>query len=184
LLGVVTGPRKAPCPAGAAGVRRFAWATAALLYHELGLAATLALVAWLGRGAPNRVGLGTFGVLWVMRLSAKFNVFLGVRNLTEGFVPHGLRYLLSYGRRARWNPLMPASLAGGAAAAAWLGGEALAEGASSFVVVSRTLVTTLLSLAVLEHIFLALPLPDALLWRWAVPNPTAKPVRGMRVEVR
>ena len=34
-------------------------------------------------GGANQVGTWTFLVLWVMRLSAKLNVFLGVPNLTE-----------------------------------------------------------------------------------------------------
>ncbi len=183
LLGLVTGPRKAPCPPAAAGWRRFGYATATLIYHEVALALTLAAIVGLTWGQPNRVGAETFLVLWAMRLSAKFNVFLGVRNLTERFVPQHLRYLLSYFRRARMNPLMPATLACASAVAARLGCEALAESATPFVAVGRTLVTTLLALAVLEHVFLALPLPDAALWRWAIrtkPNPETKPLEGLR----
>jgi putative photosynthetic complex assembly protein 2 len=74
--------------------------------------------------------------------------------------------MLSYFRRARMNPFMPVSLllAGAAAIQLW----ALPPDATPFVVVGRTLVATLLALAVIEHVFLAVPLPDALLWRWAI----------------
>ena len=42
LTGFVTGPRTNPCPAGAAGVRRFAYAANTLLYHEIAIALTAA----------------------------------------------------------------------------------------------------------------------------------------------
>lgn len=180
LLGLITGPRKAPCPPGAAGWRRFGYATATLIYHEIALALTLAAAVALTRGGPNQVGTQTFFVLWIMRLSAKFNVFLGVRNLTERFVPEHLRYLLSYFRRARLNPLMPASLACGGAAAALLAGAALAPDATPAVAVGRTLVATILGLAVLEHIFLTLPLPDAVLWHWAIQTKTTPGRKALR----
>jgi putative photosynthetic complex assembly protein 2 len=184
LLGAVTGPRTQPCPPRAAGWRRFGLATAALIYHELALALTLLVVIALTRGGPNRVGLETFLVLWIMRLSAKLNVFLGVRNLAESFLPSHLRYLLSYARRARFNPLMPASLAAAGAAAIHLGARSLAD-ASPLNAVGGTLVTTLLALAVLEHVFLALPLPDAVLWRWALPAPPpSKPLGALRAGAR
>ncbi len=160
LLGVVTGPRKTACPPGVTGWRRFRYAAAVVIHHELALALTLAAVLALTWGAPNQVGARTFLVLWVMRLSAKLNVFLGVRNLTEKFIPEHLRYMLSYFRRARWNPLMPVSLLAAGAVFVWLVLQPLTVG--------KALVATILGLAVLEHLFLAFPVPDAVLWRWAL----------------
>lgn len=168
LLGVVTGPRKKPCPPGARGWRRFGYATAAVLYHELALFGTVLVVIAITWGAPNQAGAASFLVLWVMRLSAKLNVFLGVRNLSTEFIPVHLRYLLSYFRKARLNPLMPVSLLAGTAVLLRLVSTAQVSGAPASAAVGRTLVATLLGLAVLEHIFLTLPLPDALLWRWAL----------------
>ena len=40
--------------------------------------------------------------------------------------------------------------------------------ATPFTVVGYTLVATILALAILEHWFLVLPLPDAALWSWAL----------------
>lgn len=168
LLGIVTGPRKEPCPPGARGWRRFAYATSAVIHHELALAITLITVVALTWGGPNQVGTWTFLVLWIMRLSAKLNVFLGVRNLTTEFIPDHLRYLLSYFRKARLNPLMPVSLIVGSAVVVYLLTSGRAADATGVIAVGRTMVATLLALAVLEHLFLTLPLPDALLWRWAL----------------
>jgi putative photosynthetic complex assembly protein 2 len=60
-------------------------------------------------GCSNRVGLCTYLILWVMRRSAKLNIFLGVRNLSETFLPGTLcaRYLPTYFQRKPINPLFP-----------------------------------------------------------------------------
>jgi putative photosynthetic complex assembly protein 2 len=171
LLGAMTGPRKEPCPSDATGGRRFLLATSVVLHHEIALALTAALIVGLTAGQPNQAGTWAFLVLWVMRLSAKFNVFLGVPNLNEHFVPPHLRYITSYFRRARLNPLMPFSLVAGGLVVAALVAPSLAPAATPFLVVSHTLVATLLGLAVLEHLFLAIPVPDAVLWRWALRAP-------------
>ncbi len=183
LLGIVTGPRKVACPPSARGWRRFRYATAVVIHHELALAGTLIAIVALTCGQPDQVGTETFTVLWAMRLSAKLNVFLGVRNLTEQFVPQHLAYMLSYFRRARTNWLMPVSLLG-ATAVLVLMGATVPAGATSVVVARRMLVGTLLALAVLEHIFLALPVPDASLWQWAIRTkrgrPSGVPLRDLR----
>ncbi|MBS2012436.1 MAG: DUF3623 domain-containing protein [Deltaproteobacteria bacterium] len=171
LLGVVTGSRKEPCPPGANGWNRFRLATEAVIHHELALAATVVVIAALTWGTPNATGAATFYILWVMRLSAKLNVFLGVRNVTEHFVPEHLRYLLSYFRRARLNVLMPFSLAGSVAGVVWLvsgSSVALGSDAADCGTLGRVLLATLAALAAIEHLFLALPLPDAWLWSWII----------------
>lgn len=162
LLGRVTGPRRSPCPDGAQGWARFRYGVEALIHHELALLATMVGLVVLTWSAENRFAAATFFILWTMRISAKLNVFLGVPNLADEFVPAHLAYLATYFRRARFNPLMPLSIIGGATAVAYLS----VQGGPSWERVGYFLIATLLALAVLEHAFLALPLPDALLWRW------------------
>ena len=176
LLGIITGPRKVECPDDARGWRRFRLATAAVIHHEIALALTVAVVACLTWGRPNQIGTSTFLVLWIMRLSAKLNVFLGVRNVTEQFVPAHLRYMLSYFKRARMNPLMPFSLVAASAVAVRLGIDSFADG-DGLMVTGRSIVAALLALAVIEHVFLTLPLPDALLWRWVIRKQQAQATR-------
>lgn len=167
LLGVLSGPRREPCPEDARGWRRFSFATQAVIHHEVALAFTLLAVVLLTFDGPNPVGAWTFSALWVMRLSAKLNLFLGVRQVTTEFIPARLKYLVTYFRTARLNPLMPFSVLLGCAAVAWLLLGA-SDTTDAFLVVGRTMVATLLAMAVLEHLFLALPIPDAILWRWAL----------------
>lgn len=168
LTGWVTGPRKTPCEPGTEGWSRFLAAATAVLWHELAILAGAALVAALTWGGPNQIGAGTFLILWTMRLSAKLNVFLGVRNLAESFLPDHLGYLRSFFRRRPANALFPVSVIGSTIVCALLFEEAFAPHADPFRAVGFTLLGTLMALAVLEHWFLVLPLPFEALWRWGL----------------
>ena len=169
LMGVVTGPRRAPLPAGAAGWTRFRMAAATLIWHEIALALTAVAMLALTWGQPNQVAAFAFAVLFVMRVSAKLNIFLGVPNLTVDFLPVQLAYLKSYFRIAVFNPLFPVSVAVGTLLALLLG-EA-ASVATSGAVVGLTMLSALVALGTLEHWFLVLPMKDAALWRWAMAAP-------------
>ncbi|MCF8206727.1 MAG: DUF3623 domain-containing protein [Methylotenera sp.] len=168
LLGYVTGPRRRACPPEARGWRRVGHAVMAILYHELALIVLGGAVLALTWGRPNQVATWTFGVLWLMRLSAKLNVFLGVRNLNEQFLPEHLRYMHTYFRQRPSNGLFPVSVIAvtGLAAAAWHGAVARSFGA--FEVTACSFVAMLLSLALLEHWFMVLPLPSEKLWDWGL----------------
>ncbi|WP_075217401.1 putative photosynthetic complex assembly protein PuhE [Mongoliimonas terrestris] len=166
LTGLVTGPRRSRRPADDRGWRRFRHAAETILYHELLLAASAAGLALLLADSANRVGLWTFLTLWAMRLSTKLNIFLGVRNLGEAFLPDHLAYLASYFRRAPMNRLFPWSVIASSAALAALVAVAAAADTDPVDAVALSLVATLLTLAILEHGFLVLPLDTATLWRW------------------
>lgn len=170
LMGFVTGPRAAACPPGARGWSRVGYALHAIAYHELALVAGGGLVFLLTVGGENRVALWTYLTLWVMRTSAKLNVFLGVRNLSEDLLPAGVAYLATYFRRSRMNLLFPFSIAGSTAAAVVLWSSALAAHAP-FDVTALTLIAALVSLAVIEHWFLVLPFSANWLWQWGLRSP-------------
>lgn len=167
LMGYVTGPRADPCAPGCRGWRRFTHAVAVILYHELAILASAALVAALTWGAPNQIGLWTFVILWVMRLSAKFNVFLGVPNVTEEFLPDHLAYMKGFFRKRAMNGLFPVSVTAATIVAALLVKEA-AVATEPFATVGYALLATLLALAIIEHWFFVLPIPAASLWRWSL----------------
>jgi len=170
LTGWVTGPRKAPATAGARGWLRFTQAVQAILWHELGILASGLIIAALTWGAPNSTGMATFVVLWVMRISAKLNVFLGVRNLSVELLPPHLSYLGSYFRQRPMNLLFPLAVTTATVAAAWLVGNTLTAPAGSAAATGGLLVATLLVLAIVEHWLLVLPVQSTALWRWAMRN--------------
>lgn len=167
LTGLVTGPRRTACAAGCGGLRHAGHAIEAILYHEFAILAGAAAIVAVTWRMPNQVGLGTFLVLWVMRSSAKLNLFLGVRNLSEAFLPEHLAYLQSFLRRRRMNPLFPVSVVLGAGVVVLLAARVTAAAATPFQVSSSALIGALLALAVLEHGFMMLPLPTEALWGWA-----------------
>ncbi len=176
LTGLITGPRRAPCPPGARGWTRFRMAAATLIHHEIALAVTVvALAAWLW-DAANPMALCTFTLLWVLRLSAKFNLFLGAPNVAEEFLPDDLRYLESYFARRPVSLLFPVSVTVGTGLAAWWAAQAGAADVDGFTAAVYALCATLTALGVLEHWFMALPFREAALWKWWMENRT----RGRR----
>ncbi|WP_292999704.1 putative photosynthetic complex assembly protein PuhE [Nevskia sp.] len=168
LMGFITGPRRTPCPPASRGLLRMRHAIEAILYHELALIGGAVLIATSTWGNPNQLGLWTYAVLWILRTSAKLNVFLGVRNLSEEFLPDHLRYLQTYFTRKPMNLLFPVSVTVATIAAIRLWQAALAPGAGEFDAAALSFVATLLTLAVLEHWFLVVPIPANLLWQWGL----------------
>jgi len=177
--GYVTGPRRRPCAPGCRGWRHFGHALQVSLYHELALLALSVAVAALTWGAENRTGLWTFLVLAAMHESARLNVFLGVRNLNEEFVPEHLHHLRSFLRRRPMNLLFPVSVSVSTAGLVLLVGQAAA--AEPFTATALSLVATLLALAILEHWLLVLPLPAAALWQWGLRSRQATDAGGKRI---
>jgi putative photosynthetic complex assembly protein 2 len=168
LLGTVTGSRRLPLPAGARGWRRALYAWRTVWHHEMALLVLGVLVYALTQGGDNLTGWWSFCVLYVMRQSAKLNLFLGVRNLAESFLPPHLTYLQTYFRRRNMNPLMPWSLLLGGLAAAGLWHLALQQPLEPIDASSRVFVAMLLTLAVLEHAFMVMPMPSDGLWAWGL----------------
>jgi putative photosynthetic complex assembly protein 2 len=168
LTGVVTGPRRTDCPPAAPGLRRVGFAIEAILYHEIALLAVGALIAFAAWGGENQIALWTYGLLWLMRLSAKLNLFHGVPVLNDGFLPEAVAHLRSYFRRRRAGALFVVSmLAAGTGLAVLL---VTAAGAEEAEAVGLALVATLLALALLEHLFMILPVPLEMAWGWGMPG--------------
>lgn len=169
LMSYLTGPRRTPCPLGASGLDRLRYAAETVLWHEIAIAVTALVLFVLTADAPNRVGFQAFAILWVLRLSAKANVYLGVRNLSEEFLPAHLAYLTTYFRRRETpNPLFPFAITLMTLMAAVFGMRALADGATPFEVTAATLLATLTALALLEHWLMVMPISATVLWRWGL----------------
>ena len=181
LTGWVTGPRQQALQPGAVGWPRFVQAVRAILWHELAILAVGVLIVALTWGEPNQTGTATFLVLWAMRTSAKLNLFFGVRNLSEEFLPPHLTYLQTYFRRRAMNGFFPVAVALACAVLAWLVVQAVDDSTPPVQALGLTLVGTMLALAILEHALLVLPVNATALWRWAMrqrkehPAPTVPP---------
>lgn len=169
FTGLITGPRKTACPPGCSKWKRFGLAILTSLYHELLILGTVLFMVLATWGEPNKVGTWTFVVLWIMRWSAKLNLFLGVPNLNEDWLPEPLRYLKTYMVKRAMNLLFPVSVTLATIVDVLIVLEALSPEVTGAPAVGLILVATLLGLAILEHWFLVLPLPDEALWAWALP---------------
>ncbi len=166
LMGYVTGPREHACEAGCEGPAHVLHAVGAIAYHELALLVSAGALFAATAGAENRVGLWTFVILWVMRISAKLNLFLGVRNLAENWLPGELQHLRPYLRHRRMNPLFPVSVLGATGLFLVLARRAVLTEATPFDVAGGTMLATLAALGLLEHWLLVLPFDPTRLWSW------------------
>ncbi|MEZ4835583.1 MAG: putative photosynthetic complex assembly protein PuhE [Caldilineaceae bacterium] len=149
------------------GWSRFFTALRTCLYHEVASLAVILLVAVLTWSYPNRWGLWTLLSLWIMHSSGKLNVFLGVRNFHVEFLPSDLRYLGALLVRRNINWLFPFSVLGASSVALYFFYQVLAAGPAAEDAIGFFLVGLMISLGVLEHWLLVLPLPVAL-WGWGV----------------
>ena len=175
LMGFVAGPLKTPCPPGLVGWDRFKAATNTVIHHEIAIAANLLLLVAITWGQPNQSAPLTFALLFGLRLSAKFNLFFGVPNLSDEIFPAHLAYLKSYFGKRSISALYPISVIGCAATAIWAWVSAEAAPAASGPAVTATLLAGLAALGLVEHIFLVLPVRDAKMWRWASASKPAPP---------
>lgn len=167
LLGLLTGPVREPCPPGLGGLAKFRRAIGVGLYHDLAIMLVGAALWFALYQSPNPVAAWTFVTLWLMRWSAKLNLFLGMPNLDLDLVPERMQYLATYMAKRAMNPLFPLSMLLGALVI-WQHARTV-PGAEAFQGTAALLLATLTTLAVLEHLLMVLPLRDSALWRWALP---------------
>lgn len=180
LTGLITGPRTTALLGRGDNIANrpapLAASVETVIYHEGAILLTLVLVALFTLGAANQTGLWTLVILWAMRLSAKFNIYLGVPNLTEHFLPDHLAYLKGYFCRRPMNMLFPIAVTISTIATLLLAIAAMNIDATAFERTSLTLLATLMALAVVEHWFMVIPLPAAQLWSWGLLSREAPPV--------
>jgi len=167
-MGYVTGTRKESCPEGCSGLKHFIHAIETSLWHELAIIFFSCVVVGLTWGQPNQVGVWTFMVLWWMHQSAKLNVFFGVRNLNEEFLPEHLDFLKSFLTKKPMNLLFPISITVSTLILGDMITRTMHAVPASFDATAWIFIATLMFFAILEHWFLVLPIPAAALWAWGL----------------
>ena len=179
LSGIVTGPNRSHCPQAASGGERLWRSVGTIAWHEVTLITMLAALAVLSRDAGHAFAFWTFAMLFFARVSAKLNLFLGVPRINVQFLPRPLAHLPSHFRIAKMNWFFPISITALTFAAyCWL--ERLLSAPTAGAGIGFALLTTLTLLALLEHWFMVLPLPDDRLWRWMIPAPKPNPKMMLR----
>jgi putative photosynthetic complex assembly protein 2 len=168
LSGWVTGPRPRPCPADVTGWKRLGPALAAILYHELTLVGCGVAIVVLTWSHANQVALWTFVALWVLRQSAKVNLFLGVPVTNDELMPQPVQFLKTFFARKPVSTFFPISVTLATAVLVILIQRIVEVATTPFDVVGLTLVSTLFALGLVEHWFMLLPLPAITLWGWGM----------------
>jgi len=164
LLGWVSGPNRLPCPPQSTGWTRLMMAVGTILHHEIALliaGLAICLPAW---NAENTTAAQVFLVMYAMRLSTKLNLFWGVRNHYDGFLPGPTSHLSSYFRRRGLTPLfaVTAALASALTVLAWQQALSIQP---SWAQARDAFVASLFTLSLLEHLLLVLPIRPERLWR-------------------
>ncbi|MBQ2261990.1 MAG: DUF3623 domain-containing protein [Loktanella sp.] len=174
LAGVVTGPMRDDCLPGLSGKPRFFRAFATVAHHELLLTVGLLALVLGATGAENMMAVATYLILYVARIFAKLNLFFGVPRINMEFVPRRLTHLKSYFRRGPVTLAFPVAITVLTALLA-VCTERLWFAGTDVAVVGYGLLTALAALALLEHWLMVIPLPDAKLWRWMLPQQHSGP---------
>lgn len=170
LTGVITGPNTQVCPIDRPEWERFIRACGTIAFHEVLLISVLIMLWVYSDGADNAVALWTFAMLFFARISAKLNLFLGVPKINTEFLPSALAHLPSHFRISPMNWLFPISITVlSLAVACWI--ERIFSATTAAETVGFSLLAAMTALALLEHWFMVLPLPDEKLWRWMIPAP-------------
>ena len=176
LSGIVTGPHRKPCPPDARLPERIWRAVGSILWHEFALIAGLLALTHLTLNAPNPFSALTFATLFFARVSAKLNLFLGAPRINTEFLPRPLAHIASHFRQARATALLPVSIAALALATGWWAAQA-SHAANDASFIGYLLLAVLTALALIEHLFMVVPVPDHKLWRWMLPEAPTVPTK-------
>ncbi|MEL6307220.1 MAG: putative photosynthetic complex assembly protein PuhE [Chloroflexota bacterium] len=146
---------------------RFWAALQSSLHHELvavGFGIVLFALTW---NAPNRFGLWMYIALWAMHASAKLNVFFGVRNFRIEFLPQHMQHLGKYLSKRDQNEFFPFAVVFASALVLVLLYQAIIPEATTAERAGYLMIATMMTLGLLEHWLLVLPVPAAL-WGWGI----------------
>lgn len=170
LAGLITGPKDTPCPPNISEGKRFAMAYKVICHHEYALVIMMIVLAVLDTSGGTGTAIKTFALLWVMRLGAKLSMFAGAPGISVEMIPARLSYMKSYFKQDKISLTFWVSII------SWViffvaGVYALATVNYSAAIQTQIIIlTSLVGLAILEHIFMVLPIKDSKLWHWAMPE--------------
>ena len=170
LAGIITGPNRAVKPSGLNGFKRFWLAWTSIAYAEVMLILVLLVLFLFSAGYPNWIGLLTFVVLYVARLSAKLNLFFGVPKINIEFLPASVNHLASHFKISRTSWFFPVSILFLIGLLIYWFNNLRLSSESSSEIIGFCFLFTLTTLALLEHLFMVVSFPDAALWRWMIPK--------------
>ncbi len=128
----------------------------ATAHAELAGITLLALSAWLVRRSPNRTAFWAFLLYWLAHQVARLNLFLGVPNPGERFLPDHLAFLARYFGPPVITPVLIITIIVFTVATVLLVRRARSAAATPFVRHGSALLALLAGLVVFEHLVLGI----------------------------
>jgi putative photosynthetic complex assembly protein 2 len=166
--GYIVGPPVRPLFTISPSWEAFHLAVHRSIYHEM-MIMTLGVAGLvIFRKAKNKFGLITFFILWFAHQSCKLNVFFGVSNIGQEFIPDTVSDMAPYMTIASMNWLFPFSITLNTIIAYKFLKNVKNPAESDWRRIGYILVGMMALLALLEHWLLVLPLNESL---WDVITP-------------
>lgn len=179
LTGWISGSRRTRLDHNLNLWNRFKQSVQVIWHHELALFITLMFLLYLQSDHPNHTAICTFTLLWLMRLSSKLNLFFGVPQVGEEYLPHHLAYLGSYFKKSKVSFFFFISIS--LSCMAW--GLIVWQGQSGQVSITPhwVLLATLLGLAIVEHVLMVIPFSLEKVWGWALRSKWTKGINNKSI---
>jgi len=168
LTGWICGSRKIKLEPNLQFWSRFKQSVEAIWHHELALFINLIVLLALQVGQPNHTAICTYTLLWLMRLSSKLNLFFGVPQVGEQYLPKHLTYMASYFRKCSGGPFFFFSMS--ISSIIWALIIFQAQSGQVEITLHWVLLAALLGLAIVEHILMMIPFSIESVWGWALRN--------------
>jgi len=166
LTGWISGSRKQPLDPHLSTWARFKQSIQVIWHHELALFLNLMILLGMQIGHPNHTAICTFALLWLMRLSSKLNLFFGVPQVGEQYLPNQLAYMGSYFRKSEVGLFFYFTMS--LSVLTWVGLVWQAHEGQVAITSHWVLLASLLGLAIVEHILMMIPLSLERVWGWAL----------------
>ncbi len=168
LTGWICGSRKIKLDPNLRFWQRFKQSVEAIWHHELALFINLIVLMALQVNQPNHTAICTFTLLWLMRLSSKLNLFFGVPQVGEQYLPNHLMYMASYFKKCSVGPFFYFSI--GISTIVWTLIIFQIQSGQVQITLHWILLAALLGLAIVEHILMMIPFSIESVWGWALRN--------------
>jgi putative photosynthetic complex assembly protein 2 len=166
LTGWISGTRKQALDSELSLWHRFVQSVQVIWHHELALFINLMLLVALQVGHENHTAICTFALLWLMRLSSKLNLFFGVPQVGEQYLPRHLHYMGSYFKKREVGLFFYFTMS--ISVLTWLGLVWQAHEGKIAITSHWVLLASLLGLAIVEHVLMMVPLSLERVWGWAL----------------
>jgi putative photosynthetic complex assembly protein 2 len=166
LTGWISGSRKQSLEPHLNTWNRFKQSVQVVWHHELALFVNLMILLGMQIGHPNHTAICTFALLWLMRLSSKLNLFFGVPQVGEQYLPSQLAYMGSYFRKSEVGLFFYFTMS--LSVLTWVGLVWQAHEGQVAITSHWVLLASLLGLAIVEHVLMMIPLSLERVWGWAL----------------